>query len=163
MLSTAVQNLLNQQISKEFYASQLYLAMSGHFKEANLDGFAHWMRVQSDEERGHALRIFDFVLGRNGSVELGAIDQPPSEFGAPVEIFGMALQHEQKVTASINAIYAQALAENDYPSQIFLQWFINEQVEEEANATAMVDRLAMAGDNKAALLMLDAEFKGRSE
>ncbi|MCB0054008.1 MAG: ferritin, partial [Caldilinea sp.] len=99
---------------------------------------------------------------RDGKVEVGAVEQPPAEFGAPVEIFAEALAHERKVTASINAIYAQAMKDDDYATQVFLQWFINEQVEEEASASEMVERLTMAGDNRAALLMLDAEMKGRA-
>lgn len=162
MLSQSVQQLLNDQIAKELYASNLYLAMSGHFAEANLMGMANWMRIQSDEERGHALRFFDFVIDREGQVEVGAVDQPPAEFGNPVAIFAQALEHERKVTASINAIYAQAAKNDDYATQIFLQWFITEQVEEEASAAEMVERLTMAGDDRAALLMLDAEMKGRS-
>jgi ferritin len=162
MLSTKMQDALNSQVTREFYASQLYLAMSAHFEALNLRGFAHWMRVQSEEEREHALKLFDFILERGGSVELGAIEQPPSEFGAPVEIFGASLAHERKVTGWINDLYAHAAAENDYASQVFLQWFIEEQVEEESNASTMIDRLTMAGDNKAALLMLDAEVKDRA-
>ncbi|MBK8049236.1 MAG: ferritin [Anaerolineales bacterium] len=162
MISETLQKAMNAQVTKEFYASQLYLAMSAHFEAVNLRGFAHWMRVQSDEERGHALRFFDYVLERGGSAELGAVDAPPAEFGAPIEIFKEALGHEQKVTASINAIYALALKENDYAAQAFLQWFVSEQVEEEANATEMIDRLHMAGDNSAALLMLDSEVKARA-
>ena len=161
MLSPKMQDALNGQITKEFYASQLYLAMSAHFEALNLKGFAHWMRIQSDEEREHALKIFDFVLDRGGSAELGAVEQPPSEFGSPVEIFQASLAHEQRVTGWIYELYAAAAAENDYASQVFLQWFIDEQVEEEANATEMIDRLSMAGDNKAALLMLDNEMKSR--
>jgi ferritin len=156
-----MQDALNGQITKEFYASQLYLAMSAHFEALNLRGFAHWMRVQSDEEREHALKLFDFILARGGSVELGAVEQPPGEFGAPVEIFQVSLAHERRVTAWINELYARAASENDYASQVFLQWFIDEQVEEEANASEMIDRLSMAGDNKAALLMLDTEMKSR--
>ncbi len=162
MFSQSVQQLLNEQVAKELYASNLYLAMSGHFTEANLMGMANWMRIQSEEERGHALRFFDFVLDRDGKVEVGAVEQPPAEFGAPVEVFAQALAHERKVTASINAIYAQAVKDDDYATQVFLQWFINEQVEEEASASEMVERLTMAGDNRAALLMLDAEMKGRA-
>lgn len=162
MLNQTIEKLLNQQIAKELYASNLYLAMSGHFAQANLKGMATWMRVQSEEERGHALRFFDFVIDREGQVEIGAIDQPPTEFGAPVEIFKQALEHERKVTASIHNIYAHAVQEADYATQVFLQWFINEQVEEEASATEMVERLTMAGDDRAALLMLDAEMKGRA-
>jgi ferritin len=161
MLSPKMQDALNGQITKEFYASQLYLAMSAHFEALNLKGFAYWMRVQSDEEREHALKLFDFILDRGGSVELGAVEQPPGEFGSPIEIFQASLAHERRVTGWINELYAAASAENDYASQVFLQWFIDEQVEEESNATEMIDRLAMAGDNRAALLMLDTEMKSR--
>jgi len=162
MLSHSVQQLLNEQVAKELYASNLYLAMAGHFAETNLMGMANWMRIQSEEERSHALRFFEFVIDRNGKAEVGAVAQPPAEFGAPVEVFAQALAHERKVTASIHALYAQALKDDDYATQVFLQWFINEQVEEEANASAMVERLSMAGDNRAALLMLDTEMKGRT-
>jgi len=162
MLSHSVQQLLNEQVAKELYASNLYLAMAGHFAETNLMGMANWMRIQSEEERSHALRFFEFVIDRNGKAEVGAVAQPPAEFGAPVEVFAQALAHERKVTASIHTLYAQALKDDDYATQVFLQWFINEQVEEEANASAMVERLSMAGDNRAALLMLDTEMKGRS-
>jgi ferritin len=161
MLQSTIQDALNKQIAMEMYASNLYLAMSAHFAAASLKGFAHWMRQQADEERGHALRIFDYIGERGGSVELAAIAQPPSEFGAPPEIFQAALEHERKVSASIHAIFSLAGQEADYATQSFLQWFINEQVEEEANATEMVDLLAMAGDNRAALLMLDNRVKGR--
>ena len=108
MVSPKMQDALNGQITKEFYASQLYLAMSAHFEALNLKGFAHWMRIQSDEEREHALKIFDFVLDRGGSVELGAVEQPPSEFGSPVEIFQASLAHERRVTGWINELYAAA-------------------------------------------------------
>ena len=109
MLSPKMQDALNGQITKEFYASQLYLAMSAHFEALNLKGFAHWMRIQSDEEREHALKLFDFILDRGGSVELGAVEQPPSEFGAPVEIFQASLAHERRVTGWINELYSAAV------------------------------------------------------
>lgn len=161
MISPSMQDALNQQITREFYASQLYLAMSGQLEARNLHGFAHWMRVQSDEERGHALKIFDFILERGGEVELGAVEQPPAEFGSPLDMFRASLAHEQRVTAWIHDLYAQAVAEKDYASQSFLNWFVDEQVEEESNASTMIDRLTMAGDDKAALLMLDNEMKSR--
>ena len=150
-----------RQVTKEFYASNLYLAMSAHFEAVNLRGFAHWMRVQSDEERGHALRFFDHVLERGGQVELDVVAGAASRVWRARRCVPRGLQHEQKVTASIHAIYALATKENDYATQVFLQWFISEQVEEEANATTMIERLRMAGDDSAALLMLDAEVKGR--
>lgn len=161
MISATITDAINAQIAKEFYASQIYLAMSASFEAANLRGFAHWMRVQSDEERGHALRFFDYVIERGGHIALAAVDAAPAEFGSPLDIFRMALQHEQKVTASINKIYAQAIKEEDYATQVFLQWFISEQVEEEANASELIDRLTLAGDDRAALLMLDHELKSR--
>ncbi len=161
MLSESMQSGLNQQITREFYASHLYLAMAADFEAANLKGFAKWMRVQAEEERGHALRIFDFVLERDGRVELGVIDEPPAEFGAPIDVFRQALAHEKKVTAWINELYAQAVKEDDYATQIHLQWFVSEQVEEEANDTEIIERLQLAGDSGAALLMLDAEMGAR--
>ncbi len=161
MLSKTIQSALNDQIKHEFFASHLYLAMSAYFETSNLPGFASWMRLQSDEERGHAMKFFDFINDREGSVELQAIDQPPGEFQAPLDVFQQALDHERRVSALIHRIYELALRENDYPTQTFLQWFINEQVEEEKSASQIIEQLKLTGGNSAALLMLDREMAGR--
>jgi ferritin len=161
MLSKTIQSALNDQIKHEFFASYLYLAMSAHFETINLPGFARWMRAQSDEERDHAMKFFDYINDREGSVELQAIDQPPGEFQSPLDVFQQSLEHERRVSALIHRIYELAVRENDYPTQTFLQWFIDEQVEEEKNASQVVEQLKLTGGNSAALLMLDREMAAR--
>lgn len=160
--SGTMEKSLNDQISKEFYASYLYLAMSAWFAERNFDGFAKWMRLQADEERAHAMRIYDFVLDRGGKVVLGAVEEPPVKWKSPVEVFETARKHEQLVSGSINDLYTQALTERDYPSQVMLQWFINEQVEEEKTSTAIVERLRLVGDNASGMLILDGQLGQRT-
>ncbi len=157
-----VRDLINEQIAHEFFASHLYLAMAAQFESQNYDGFAQWMRMQSKEEHGHAMKLFDFLVERGAQIELNQIDKPPVEFGSPAESFRKALEHERKVTGLINRIYEAAVDGKDYPTQIMLQWFITEQVEEEDSTGTAVERLEMAGDNRAALMFLDAEFGRRS-
>lgn len=161
MIGDTMRAALNEQITRELFASQYYLSMSAYFERTGHPGFAHWMRVQSDEERAHALRIFDFVNDREGRVDLGSINAPPSDFGSPLEAFRAALAHERKVTSLIGELYRLAAEEADYPTQVMLQWFVNEQVQEEKVATDIVDRLRLAGDNKSALLWLDTELGQR--
>lgn len=160
--STTMEASLNDQISKEFYAFYLYLAMSAWCAERNFDGFARWMRLQADEERNHAMRIYDFVLDRGGKVTLGPVEQPPVTWKSPLEVFEAARKHEQVVSGSINALYSQALTERDYPSQVMLQWFISEQVEEEKTSAAIVERLRLVGDNSSGLLILDGQLGQRT-
>ncbi|OGO34944.1 MAG: ferritin [Chloroflexi bacterium RBG_16_57_11] len=155
MLSNALQKALNEQIKNELYSSYLYLAMSAHFEAASFPGFAKWTRIQSNEELEHGMKFFDFINDRDGRVGLLAIDAPPVEFGTPLEVFKMVLEHEVKVTGTIHRLYELALKENDYPTQVMLHWFIDEQVEEEKNATAIVDQLQMADDHKGLLLNID--------
>lgn len=161
MLSERVQQALNEQINREFYASYLYLAMAAHFEEQSLDGFARWMYAQSEEEYGHAMRILRHVLERGGHVELAPIAAPPAEFGAPLDVFQQSLDHERKVTGHIHDIYRLAMEEQDYAAQSLMEWFVNEQVEEEDTVGRIVDRLRMAGDDRAAILLLDAELGSR--
>lgn len=161
MLSKVVQDALNQQIKDELYSSYLYLSMSAHCETINLPGFAHWMRLQSEEELSHAMKFFDYVNDRGGRVVLQGIDQPPAEFNAPLDIFQQVLEHEQKVTGLIHQLYALALKENDYPTQVELQWFITEQVEEEKSAGEIVEQLKVIGDHSTALLMLDRHLGAR--
>ena len=161
MLSQTIQDAMNEQIKNELYSAYLYLSMSAYCESINLAGFAHWMRMQEQEERIHALKFFDFVNERGGRVVLQAIDQPPAEFRSPLDILEKTLEHEQNVTAMINDLYTLAVQEKDYASQIFLQWFVTEQVEEENSASQIVETLKMIGDNRQALLMLDRELGGR--
>jgi len=161
MLNKALQDIMNDQIKHELYSSYLYLSMAAYFEGNNLLGSAHWMRVQAEEEKGHALKFFDFIYDRGGRVTLQAIDAPPADFKSALDVFQSALAHEQKVTGLINAIYALAVQEKDYASQSFLKWFVDEQVEEEKSASLVVEQLKMVGDHKGTLFMLDKELGKR--
>lgn len=163
MLSETIQQALNRQITYEYAASYTYLAMAAYFESLSLTGFAHWFRVQSEEEREHALRFFDYVHDRGGRVMLGAIAEPQNEFASPLDAFERALAHEQRVTASIHAIYTLATQEQDYATMSMLKWFIDEQVEEEKSADEIIQHLKLIGSDGVGLFMLDrklAERKG---
>ena len=146
MLSKKMQELMNNQIQAEFYSAQLYLAMSVYSESENFKGFAHWLKVQYQEETSHGMKFLEHIVERGGEVELKSIDAPPVKFGSMLKLFEEVLAHEKKVTAMINNLYEAALKEKDYASQIFLQWFISEQVEEEANAAEIVAQLKMIGE-----------------
>jgi ferritin len=163
MLSQPVQDAINDQIQKELYSAYVYLSMAAYFEAENLTGAAHWMRLQSNEEVEHAMKLFEFLNDRAGRVKLQAIQQPPVEFASPVAVFQEALAHEQKVTKSIHDLYALVVQENDYPTQVMLQWFIDEQVEEEKNAGDIVAQLKRIGDSATALFMLDRQLASRDE
>ena len=160
-MDKSIQKAINKQIGLELYSAYVYLAMSAHFAEQNFDGFAGWIRGQASEEQEHAMRLFDYLLERGAHVELGAVNAPPKEFGTPLEIYEEALGHEREVTKSIHAIYELAREKKDYATEIALQWFITEQVEEEDSIGVVVDQLKMAGDNQAAVLMLDRQLANR--
>ena len=162
MLSKTVQDALNDQIRHEFASAYLYLAMSAYSDSLNLPGFAHWMRLQYQEELAHAMKLFDFVNDRGGRVILQGIEQPPADFQSPLGLFQQALDHERQVSALINRLYELAVRENDYPTQAHLQWFITEQVEEEKSASQIVEHIKMIGDSSAALLMLDRDLAART-
>ncbi|MDP2957884.1 MAG: ferritin [Longimicrobiales bacterium] len=162
-MDKAIQDALNEQINAELHSAYIYLAMSAHFAEQNLDGFSHWMRHQADEELEHAMKLFDYVLERGGHVELKAVAGPPKKFGTPLQIFETALAHEKKISAMIHALYDLARKKKDFATENQLNWFVTEQVEEEDNAGKAVERLKLAGDSTAALLMLDHQFGKRSE
>lgn len=161
MLKQKVQDALNEQIKHEFYSAYVYLAVSAYCERTGLPGFARWMRAQSQEEMGHALKIFDFINDRGGTVQLHALDKPPVDFGSPLQVAEKTLEHEQRVTGQIERLYELSAKESDYATQAMLQWFIEEQVEEEKNAGQLVERVKMAGDNRSALLMLDMELGKR--
>lgn len=161
-MDNAVREAVNEQIKQEFFAAYLYMAMSAHFSNRSLEGFAHWMRLQAQEELGHAVRLVDYLLERGEPVDFPAVEAPPTEFGSPLSIFEAALEHERSVTASIERLYALAVEKLDYPTQLQLQWFINEQVEEEASSGTVVEQLRMAGTDNAALLMMDERLGART-
>jgi ferritin len=161
MLKQSVLDGINEQIKNEFYSAYVYLSMSAYFDERNLAGFAHWTRVQSQEEVGHSMRLFDYLIDRGGKPVLQAIDKPPADFSSPLQVMERALEHEQKVTGMIDTLYELAFKEHDFATQAQLQWFITEQVEEEKSAGTIVEQLKMIGDNRTALLMLDMELGKR--
>ena len=161
MLNSKLQDAINEQIKNELYSSYLYLAMSAYAESINMPGIAHWMRAQAREEQEHALKFYRYVIEKGGRVLLQAIDEPPAEFAGPLDVFEQTLAHEQKVTGLINDLYALAIAEKDYATQITLQWFVTEQVEEEANATAIVEILKAIGDHSQGLIMLDRQLAAR--
>jgi ferritin len=161
VLPQSTSDALNDQLQLEFESAYLYLGMAAHFEAASLSGFAHWMRLQHDEELVHALKFFDFINQRGGRVVLKNIAAPPSDFAAPLDAFEKSLEHERRVTECIHNLYEQAVETRDYPTQTFLQWFIDEQVEEESTLEALVDQLRLAGGNSTALLFLDRELATR--
>ena len=161
-MNDRMQEAFNDQINEELFSSYVYLAMTAHFEALNLEGFAAWMSLQAQEEVMHAKRLFDHINRRGGRVALRAIGEPPMDFGSPLETFQKALAHEQHITGCIHKLYGLAQEEKDYPAQLELQWFIDEQVEEEENAGRVVEQLKMAGDDQVTLLMLDRELGQRS-
>jgi ferritin len=162
MISKTLVDALNDQLKHELYSSYLYLAMSAYCDDQNLPGFAHWMRLQADEEREHAMKFFDFIQDRDGRVVLQSLAQPPRDFGSPTGVFEQVLDHEQEVTSLIEQLYRKASAEQDHATQVFLEWFIAEQVEEEKTALQILETLRMAGDDKVGLLMVDRELGSRT-
>ena len=160
-MDTRIQEAINAQIGLELASGYAYLAMSAHLAEQNFEGFSHWMRLQAQEELAHAMRFYDYMLERGAHVALPAVEAPSSELGDPLSVFETALAHEQKVTASIHALYDLAREHKDYATELQLQWFVTEQVEEEASAGLAVEKLKRAGDDLPALLMLDGEFGAR--
>lgn len=162
MISEKLTAEINEQIKFELYSAYMYLSMSADCADRNLTGFAHWLARQAEEEVAHGMRFYHFLLERGARVELQAIDQPPSTFGSPLEIMEKSLEHERFVTSRINSLYKQAVAEGDYPAQVLLQWFVTEQVEEEASIDEIVQRMKMFGTEGSALLMLDTQLGSRA-
>ncbi len=161
MMSQTMQDAFNEQMKQEFYSSYLYLSMSAYCEVANLPGLAHWMRIQAREEVKHAMKIFDHMLDRGGAVQLQPIDRPPSTFSSARDVFEQAHHHEEQVTASINKVYGQAMDERDFASRVFLDWFVQEQVEEEKTSGLLAEQLRMVGEDRPGLLMLDRELGAR--
>jgi ferritin len=161
MLSKTIQDALNNQINHELYSAYLYLSMAAHFESENLPGFAHWMIIQYQEETSHAMKFYKYVHDRSGTVTLKAIDQPPTKFSSPLKIFEQVLKHEQKVSGLINTLFELAVKTKDYPTQVLLQWFITEQVEEEKNDIDIINQLKLAGDTPAAVMLIDRQLGAR--
>jgi ferritin len=161
MINDKMQTAINKQINAELYSAYLYISMSAQFQAMNLKGFANWMRIQSLEEFTHADKFYNFLIDRGGRVILNSIEGPPTKWASPLAIFQDAYKHEQKVTGLINALVNLAIKEKDHAAHSFLQWFVNEQVEEEANADSIAQQLKLVGKNGQGLLMLDRELAQR--
>ena len=162
MLSDKMQEALNGQLNAELYSSYLYLSMHAYFKRINLDGFANWMYFQAQEELTHAMKFYDFINQRSGKVRLQQVEAPPWEWDSPLAVFEATLEHEKKVTGRINALVDLALSEHDHATNIFLQWFVSEQVEEEESVVGVLEQLKLMGDAKGGLFMIDRELAKRS-
>ena len=161
MISKKMEAALNDQINAELYSAYLYLSMVAYFESVNLCGFAAWMRAQTQEEVMHAMKIYDFVNERGGRVLLGAVDAPPTEWDSPLAGFEAAYKHEQLVTGRINDLVNLAVEEKDHATNAFLQWFVNEQVEEEMSVDNVVQQLKMAENAPGAMFMIDRELGQR--
>jgi ferritin len=162
LIDPKVEKAINEQINKELYSYYLYLSMAAYFESNNLKGFAHWMRIQGGEEQGHAMKLYEYVFERGGRVALQSIQAPPFAWKSPAETFEDAYKHEQVVTASINQLVELAKLQKDNATEVFLQWFVKEQVEEEATAYEITQKLKMVGNEGAALFMLDSELGKRA-
>ena len=161
MLSEKMQEALNKQLNAELYSAYLYLSMAAYYYSINLNGFANWMKVQNQEETVHAMKFYQFINERGGMIWLDAIAKPPTTWSTPLEVFEETLKHEEKVTGLINNLVDLAMAERDHATNAFLQWFITEQVEEEASANEIIQNLKLAGNDPHALFMLDRELGTR--
>lgn len=163
MINKTMQDALNTQINAEQYSAQLYLAMSAAMETKSFRGFAHWLRAQATEETTHAMKLIDFVLNRGGKLEFQPIAAPPVEFGGPIQLFEEVLKHEQSITSKINGLFELARSGKDYASEITLQWYVTEQIEEEANVGLIIDRLHAIGDQGGAIWYLDKELGKRGK
>lgn len=161
-MSDPLEQAFNDQIALEFASSHAYLQLAAFFADKSLTGFEAWMRAQAEEERQHALKFFDFVIDRGNRVTLAAVDAPGRPPSTALEAFEIALEHERRVTASIRDLLTLAESEKDAASYSILQWFLTEQIEEEASVGEIVDQLGFANGNAAAVLMLDREHAGRT-
>ena len=162
MISQKLQDAINEQINSEFYAAHLYLSMAAFCDTRSLGGFSHWLKLQYSEELSHAMKLFDFITDRGGRVALQSIQQPPVEFESVATVMRLALEHEQQVTASIDGLYELALEERDYSAHVLLEWFVDEQVEEEKSLTEIIDHLEMIGNDGTGLLLLNSRLGART-
>ena len=161
MSNPKIQDALNKQLNAELYSSYLYLSMAAYLESQNLKGMARWMRIQAQEENLHAMKFFDFINERGGKVVLTQIDAPKTEWSSPLDVFEDTCKHESKVTGLINELVDLSVSNRDHAANAFLQWFVTEQVEEEASAQEIRDKLELAGDNGAVLFMIDQELGQR--
>lgn len=162
MLNEKMQAALNDQVNAEMFSSYIYLSMAAYFEEKNLPGMATWMRMQSDEEMIHAMKFYDYIIERQGRVKLGAMEAPQAEWASPLAAFENAFEHEQYISGRINKLVDLALELSDHATNSFLKWFVDEQVEEEANVDGVVQDLRRVEGFPAGLFMLDRELAGRA-
>ncbi len=160
--TTALQQAMNDQVRKEFESAYTYLSMAAWMEDQTLPGFAAWLRLQAREESMHAMKIFDHLIDRGCRVRLQSLAGPATDFTTVLEVFEKVKHHEQSVTKSIEEVYGLALKERDFASQVFFEWFITEQVEEEKNSSHVLESVRRVGENQAALVMLDRELGQRS-
>jgi ferritin len=163
MIGPKMQKAFNNHVTAELYSANLYLAMSAHCESKAYKGFGRWLRVQYQEELAHAAKFVDYLLARGGEVVIGAVEAPGKSFGSVLQVFEAVLAHEKEVTEGLHRLYALAQAEKDTAAQVFLQWFVNEQVEEEASVQEIVDKLRLIGDKSSAALYLDKEYGKRGK
>jgi ferritin len=161
MLSKKMEDALNEQINREMYSAYLYMSMSSYCTNVGLKGFANWFMVQYHEEMLHAMKLYEYVIAQGGHAILKAIKQPPSDFDTMANAFNKTLEHEQFITKSINEWMDLAIAEKDHATQIFLQWYVTEQVEEEGNDNDIIAQLKLIGKDPHGLILLDRELAGR--
>lgn len=162
MMNKKIEQEINKQINAEFYSAYLYLSMSAYLSSINLNGFASWMKVQYQEEMDHATKFYNYVIERGGTITLGAIEKPKSSWNGIIEVIEETFAHEQLVTSLINNLMQVAHEENDYASVSFLQWFVDEQVEEEASVDEVLQQLKLIDGKGSGLFMLDREAKTRT-
>ena len=162
MLKPKVLEGLNHQINQELYSAYVYLSMSAWFETQNLRGFAHWMRIQAQEELTHVMKLYQYIVDRNGRIEFAAVDAPKNTWDSPLTAVEEAYNHECSVSESINKLMTMTLQEEDHSTRVFLQWFVAEQVEEEASADALVQKLKLIEGFPAGLFMIDNELAGRT-
>ncbi|HBW22542.1 MAG: hypothetical protein A2X28_02840 [Elusimicrobia bacterium GWA2_56_46] len=163
MPNKKIEAMLNKQMNAEFYNSHLYLAMAGWFESQNLTGFARWMEIQAEEERGHALRFYKHLKERRAAILVAEVPAVPIKYKSPLEAVTAAFNHEVHVSQEINKMLEAANSEKDFAAAIMLQWFVNEQVEEEAQTDAIVQQLKMAGESKGGLMQIDHHLGKRKD
>ena len=161
MIDKTMEKALNKQVNAEMYAAYLYLDLAAYFETTAFSGFASWMYAQVEEEIGHAMRIFHFINERGGQVVLETVEKPDADINSPLEAFEAAFEHEQKVTAMINNLVDMASELNDHATYNFLQWYVDEQVEEESSVDEIIEKLKLIGDQGNAIFMVDRELGAR--
>jgi ferritin len=162
LLTDRMHKALNAQVQAEFFSAYLYLSMAAYFEDLGLEGMANWMTIQFQEEQSHALKIYRYIIERGGRVELGALEKPEKAWSSPLAAFEAALDHERMISGRIGDLANLAIEEKDHATHNMLQWFISEQVEEEANVDSIVSQLRLIGDQGPGLFMIDREMKGRT-